>query len=101
MKKIIIMIAIAFAGSTAFAQFSQPFGSGSNPYTDSLSMPQQKIDTVTAEARPRPQQEEKIKLVKRTFDYKRQIGLALGMMAFVLIMMTATENLNPTARSSL
>lgn len=42
--------------------------------------------------RNRPEQ---IKVVKRTFKYKRQIGLALGMMAFVALMMTSAQTWNP------
>jgi hypothetical protein len=37
----------------------------------------------------------KIKLRKREYNYRQQIGLALGMMAFIAIMMTTAQTLNP------
>jgi hypothetical protein len=37
----------------------------------------------------------KIKLRKREYNYRQQIGLAVGMMAFIAIMMTTAQTLNP------
>jgi hypothetical protein len=37
----------------------------------------------------------KIKLVKRNYNYRQQIWLAIGMMAFVALMMTTAQTLNP------
>lgn len=37
----------------------------------------------------------KIKLVKRKYNYRQQIGLAVGMMAFIAIVMTTAQTLNP------
>ena len=61
-------------------------------------------DTVTTDPdslrrRERPESgqaaPEQIKVVKRRFKYKRQVGLALGMMAFVALMMTSAQTWNP------
>ena len=38
---------------------------------------------------------EKIKLRKRHFNYRQQVGLAVGMMAFIVVMMTTAQSLNP------
>jgi hypothetical protein len=37
----------------------------------------------------------KIKLVKREYDHRQQVVLAVGMMAFILIMMTTAQSWNP------
>jgi len=74
-----------------------------NPFTDSLYMPTSE-DSLRAGVVRGAQPQEKaptIKLVKRDFKYREQIFLALGMMAFVMVIMTLTENLNPTPRQSL
>ena len=39
--------------------------------------------------------EPKMKLIKRTFDHKRQVYLAAGMMAFIAIIMTTAQSWNP------
>ncbi len=45
-------------------------------------------DTAAADAK-------KLKLVKRSFEYREQVGIALGMMGFVLLMMTSASQWNP------
>jgi hypothetical protein len=75
-----------------------------NPFTDSLYMSTHEDSLRAAQAQGGIQPQQKapaIKLVKREFKYREQIFLALGMMAFVLVIMTLTENLNPTPRQSL
>jgi hypothetical protein len=37
----------------------------------------------------------KLQLIKRDYNYRKQVSLALGMMALVLIMMTASQAWNP------
>jgi hypothetical protein len=37
----------------------------------------------------------KIKLVKREYNHRQQIILAVGMMAFIAIMMTTAQSMNP------
>jgi hypothetical protein len=37
----------------------------------------------------------KLKIVRRAYKYRRQLGLALGMMAFVALIFTTTQNWNP------
>jgi len=45
------------------------------------------IDTTT--------QIEKIKVVRRRFKYRAQVGTALGMMAFIAIILTTVQSWNP------
>ena len=37
----------------------------------------------------------KIKLIKREYNYRQQVLLAIGMMAFIAIMMTTAQSYNP------
>jgi len=37
----------------------------------------------------------KLKIIQRVYNYREQLGLALGMMAFVLVIFTTTQNWNP------
>lgn len=37
----------------------------------------------------------KIDVVRRDFTYRRQVGMALGMMAFLALIFTTTQNWNP------
>lgn len=41
------------------------------------------------------QKTEKIKVVRRNLKYRDQIGTALGMMAFIAIILTTVQNWNP------
>ena len=45
------------------------------------------VDTTT--------QIEKIKVVRRRFKYREQVGTALGMMAFIAIILTTVQTWNP------
>lgn len=56
------------------------------PGADSLGGSRATAATVPADS---------LKVVKRTHRYRRQVGLALAMMAFVAVMMTAAQSLNP------
>ncbi|MBD3319886.1 MAG: hypothetical protein GF350_02205 [Chitinivibrionales bacterium] len=40
-------------------------------------------------------EKKKLKIVKREFNFKEQVGLAVGMMAFILIVMTTEQAWNP------
>ncbi|MBD3317641.1 MAG: hypothetical protein GF344_17770 [Chitinivibrionales bacterium] len=37
----------------------------------------------------------KLKVVERNFSYRRQVGMALGMMAFLALIFTTTQGWNP------
>jgi hypothetical protein len=37
----------------------------------------------------------KLKIVRRNYEYRRQLGMALAMMAFVALIFTSTQNWNP------
>ena len=37
----------------------------------------------------------KLKIIRRAYNYREQLGLALGMMAFVLVIFTTAQNWNP------
>ncbi|MBD3393227.1 MAG: hypothetical protein GF418_13980 [Chitinivibrionales bacterium] len=38
---------------------------------------------------------QKLKLIRRTYNYRQQLGLALAMMGFVAIIFTSVQNWNP------
>jgi hypothetical protein len=38
---------------------------------------------------------QKLTVVRHNFKYREQIGLALGMMAFIALIMTSTQSWNP------
>ena len=37
----------------------------------------------------------RIKIIKRTYEYRRQIGFALAMMGFITLIMTSVQSWNP------
>ena len=51
-----------------------------------------KTDTLATDT---TQQIEKIKVVRRRFKYREQVGTALGMMAFIAIILTTVQSWNP------
>ena len=55
--------------------------------TDSLSNARDEIH--------KEEKHEGMRLTKRTFDHKRQVVLGVGMMAFIAIILTTTQSLNP------
>jgi hypothetical protein len=42
-----------------------------------------------------PKGPKKLKIVRRAYKYREQIGLALAMMGFVVVILTSTQNWNP------
>lgn len=55
-------------------------------------------DTLALPRMPSPEEEkktEKIHIVRRNFKYRRQIGTALAMMAFLAIVLTTVQSWNP------
>jgi hypothetical protein len=42
-----------------------------------------------------PKKIEKIKVVRRKFKYREQVGVALGMMAFIALILTTVQSWNP------
>jgi hypothetical protein len=42
-----------------------------------------------------PREDDELKIVRREHNYRRQVGLALFMMAFVALMMTTADAFNP------
>jgi hypothetical protein len=50
-------------------------------------------DSAAAHAGPPPLT--KLDVVDRDFRYRRQVGMALGMMAFLALIFTTTQNWNP------
>jgi hypothetical protein len=51
-----------------------------------------KTDTLATDT---TKQIEKIKVVRRRFKYREQVGTALGMMAFIAIILTTVQSWNP------
>ena len=88
----IIGIVLAL-GTGAFAQLST--GNFSDfPRGDTLSRiaTTNRSDTVeNAKKKEVP----KVTIVKRNFSYREELGVALGMMAFIALLMTANQSLNP------
>ena len=52
-------------------------------------------DTLATGAKAARPSVEDLKVIKREHKYRQQVGLALFMMAFVAIMLTTTDALNP------
>jgi hypothetical protein len=48
-------------------------------------------DTLTGEE----QITQKLRIVKRDYNHRRQVGVALGMMAFIGLILTSVQNWNP------
>jgi len=44
---------------------------------------------------PEQQSVKKIKLIKRDYNYHREFALAIGMMAFIAVIMASSQNWNP------
>lgn len=51
--------------------------------------------TQTQEVKEAPRPPAKLKLIIRTFEHKKQIILAAGMMAFIALIMTSAQTWNP------
>jgi hypothetical protein len=84
---------------TAAAQqdFLRPLDESEIPDTTSYfdsSMVIEKPDSV-AEYVVEKKGPKKLKLVQRGYSYRQQIGLAVGMMAFVAVIFTTSQNWNP------
>jgi hypothetical protein len=83
------------------AALSLLFGAGSLQaqllWSDTLSSnrsPAAIIDTIDRRQEA-PKPPAKVKIIKRQSNYREQVGLALGMMAFIAFIMTATQTWNP------
>ncbi len=76
--------------------------------TDSLDMHQtvqvdsvtvaEKADSLSVQPKPEIPEEEKIEkigVVRHEFKYRQQVGTALGMMAFIAIILTSVQSWNP------
>jgi hypothetical protein len=62
----------------------------------SSQQPQDTISNKTGEPAPSGENTiEKIPIVRRKYDFRRQIRVALGMMAFFVVMLTTAQSWNP------
>ncbi|MBD3420556.1 MAG: hypothetical protein GF398_10600 [Chitinivibrionales bacterium] len=53
------------------------------------------VDSLLAGDPAKREDAHKLKIVKRTFKYRQQIGLSVLMMGFILVIMTTAQSLNP------
>jgi hypothetical protein len=51
--------------------------------------------TTTVQAQTPSPSQTKLKLTHRMFSYRRQVGMALAMMGFIIFVTTTTQNWNP------
>ncbi len=72
------------------APFSSAQVPGIREQLDSLAA----VKADTLDTTP-PAKTKKIPVVDRQFNYRRQLGMALGMMAFALLFLTSTQSWNP------
>ena len=74
--------------ATALSSNAQsPVADDPPPYADPPDTVQ--VDTVTSPP------SDSLSVIKRSYDFRSQIGLALGMMAFIAIVLTSVQTLNP------
>jgi len=84
---LLMILVLAVVGSAQFPDYSEE-----NPST----FPPRSSDTLDV-TRPPPQNAppQKIKIRKRTFNFREQVLLAVGMMAFILVLTTTVDSFNP------
>ncbi|MBD3345538.1 MAG: hypothetical protein GF401_10790 [Chitinivibrionales bacterium] len=87
MKKLLFVI--FFGSALVFSGQTQNFGYELNDTT----YQQHSLDS--SEAQQDTSHTKKLKIVKREFNFKEQVGLAVGMMAFILAVMTTSQAWNP------
>jgi hypothetical protein len=68
---------------------------GDRPATGITSDSSSFTDTTTQPMSTNQESNRKIKLIKRQYNYKQQVFLAIGMMMFVGLMMMTTQSWNP------
>lgn len=84
---------LILAATVAYGQFD-PGGAAPRVSPDSTGVIADTADTGRAAVRAALQDEE-LKVVRRKYKYRRQVALAVFMMAFVAIAMTTADALNP------
>jgi hypothetical protein len=69
----------------------------SAPHDTAVEVHKPKATSESVESPEASQSEsvKKIPLTRRSYDYRRQVILAVGMMAFIAIVMTTSQSLNP------
>ena len=92
MKRFAILVAIGISFSFMMAHGQEYDDRPLDlPYSAAVVAPNQQ-DSLDAAATKKI---EKIKVVRRKFKYREQIGVALGMMAFIAIILTTVQSWNP------
>ncbi len=85
---LIVILVAACASTTVLAQ---PV-----PYDTTIATDTGLVETDTlADTEPLPRGPRKMKIVDRKLDYREQITFAIAMMAFIGIMLGASQNWNP------
>lgn len=93
MKLVMLILVILFSGFVVGA-YSKEFKFDVDDTTTQKTV----FDTIYTNEKdsiPQAAAPRKLKIVKRHFKYKEQIGLAVGMMAFILVVMTTAQAWNP------
>ena len=67
---------------------------GSSPADTSFRRPDT-TDTARVRRGDRPAEQQELKVVRRDYKYRRQVGLAVFMMVFVAVALTTTDAFNP------
>jgi hypothetical protein len=91
MRSIFVLIAFLSAGYAPTTVSAQTVPYDTTIATDTGLV---ETDTVT-DAEPLPRGPRKMKIVDRKLDYREQITFAIAMMAFIGIMLGASQNWNP------
>ncbi len=92
-RKRLVWAMLILSAALAYGQSDQSAGIPRTPYDTSGAVPDT-ADTNRAVMREVMPQEE-LKVVRRTYKYRRQVALAVFMMAFVAVALTTTDALNP------
>lgn len=89
-RRVPMFLALALAAAVSLAQAQDP-APLTRPGPAVVDTTQTARDTAAADAE-RPSD---LKVVRRNYRYRRQVGLALFMMLFVAVALTTTQTFNP------
>jgi hypothetical protein len=92
MRPAYIFILLLLPAVSGYAQLLPDINDSATPDSSYIS-PDSAVTRVADSAAT--QSSAKLVVVKRDFNYREQIGIALAMMAFVALMMTTTQTFNP------
>jgi len=88
-----LLLVWAYSASAQFTPPSLDVGSGQD--STALADTSDTLAQQAAAQGVQPSGPKKLKIVRRKYKYRQQLGLALAMMAFVAIIFMSTQNWNP------